>query len=84
MVHGVITIRYPVRTMRPDKGAVPKGLSYWPTRITTRWRRLVDFICLRLLKPKRCGRSIVLEGPNEVVIEKSIHFSFKTSNNQAE
>jgi len=26
----------------------------------------------------------VLEGPNNILIEKSLHFSFKTSNNQAE
>jgi len=28
--------------------------------------------------------SIVLEGPNHILIEKSLHFAFKTSNNQAE
>jgi len=27
---------------------------------------------------------IVLEGPNDILIEKSLHFAFKTSNNQAE
>jgi len=27
---------------------------------------------------------IVLEGPNNILIEKSLHFAFKTSNNQAE
>ena len=26
----------------------------------------------------------MLEGPNNILIEKSLHFSFKTSNNQAE
>jgi len=26
----------------------------------------------------------VLEGPNDILIEKSLHFVFKTSNNQAE
>jgi len=26
----------------------------------------------------------VLEGPNDILIEKSLHFAFKTSNNQAE
>ena len=26
----------------------------------------------------------MLEGPNDILIEKSLHFAFKTSNNQAE
>ena len=26
----------------------------------------------------------MLEGPNNILIEKSLHFAFKTSNNQAE
>jgi len=26
----------------------------------------------------------VLEGPNDILIEKSLHFAFKTSNNQTE
>lgn len=30
------------------------------------------------------GAGIVLEGPNQVLIKKSLHFAFKTSNNQAE
>ena len=30
------------------------------------------------------GAGIVLEGPNDILIEKSLHFAFKTSNNQAE
>jgi len=34
--------------------------------------------------PKGVGASIVLEGPNDILIEKSLHFAFKTSNNQAE
>jgi len=34
--------------------------------------------------PKGVGAGIVLEGPNDILIEKSLHFSFKTSNNQAE
>ena len=34
--------------------------------------------------PKGAGASIVLEGPNDILIEKSLHFAFKTSNNQAE
>jgi len=34
--------------------------------------------------PKGAGAGIVLEGPNEILIEKSLHFTFKTSNNQAE
>jgi len=34
--------------------------------------------------PKGVGANIVLEGPNDILIEKSLHFSFKTSNNQAE
>jgi len=34
--------------------------------------------------PKGVGGDIVLEGPNDILIEKSLHFVFKTSNNQAE
>jgi len=34
--------------------------------------------------PRGAGASIVLEGLNDILIEKSIHFAFKTSNNQAE
>jgi len=30
------------------------------------------------------GAGIVLEGPNDIFIEKFLHFAFKTSNNQAE
>jgi len=26
----------------------------------------------------------MLKGPNDILIEKSLHFAFKTSNNQAE
>jgi len=32
--------------------------------------------------PKGTGAGIVLEGPNDILIEKSLHFAFKTSNNQ--
>jgi len=34
--------------------------------------------------PKRAGAGIVLEGPNDILIEKFLHFAFKTSNNQAD
>jgi len=34
--------------------------------------------------PRGVGAGIVLEGPNDILIEKSLHFAFKTSNNQAE
>jgi len=34
--------------------------------------------------PKGVGAGIVLEGPNNILIEKSLHFAFKMSNNQAE
>jgi len=34
--------------------------------------------------PKGQGVGIVLEGPNDILIEKSLHFAFKTSNNQVE
>jgi len=34
--------------------------------------------------PKGADAGIVLEGPNDILIEKSLHFAFKTSNNQAE
>jgi len=34
--------------------------------------------------PKGAGANIVLEGPNDILIKKSLHFAFKTSNNQAE
>ncbi|XP_068504640.1 uncharacterized protein [Phaseolus vulgaris] len=31
-----------------------------------------------------CGAGVVLEGPDEIVIEQALKFDFKTSNNQAE
>jgi len=34
--------------------------------------------------PRGVGANIVLEGPNDILIEKSLHFAFRTSNNQAE
>ena len=34
--------------------------------------------------PLRAGAEIVLEGPGNVLIEQSLRFTFKTSNNQAE
>jgi len=34
--------------------------------------------------PRGVDADIVLEGPNDILIEKSLHFAFKTSNNQAE
>jgi len=34
--------------------------------------------------PTAASADIVLEGPNDILIEKSLHFAFKTSNNQAE
>jgi len=33
---------------------------------------------------KGAGAGIVLEGPNDILIEKFLHFAFKTTNNQAE
>ncbi|RDX88404.1 hypothetical protein CR513_30003, partial [Mucuna pruriens] len=32
----------------------------------------------------RSGAGVILEGPNGVLIEQSLHFEFRTSNNQAE
>jgi len=40
----------------------------------------MDALCRRFLKSKGC---IVLKGPNDILIEKSLHFAFKNSNNQA-
>jgi len=34
--------------------------------------------------PRGVGAVIVLEGPNDILIKKSLHFAFETSNNQAE
>jgi len=34
--------------------------------------------------PMGTGAVIILEGPNNILIKKSLHFAFKTSNNQAE
>jgi len=34
--------------------------------------------------PKGASADIVLEGLNDILIEKSLHFAFRTSNNQAE
>jgi len=33
--------------------------------------------------PKGAGTGIVLEGPSNILIENSLNFAFKTSNNQA-
>ena len=33
--------------------------------------------------PKGVGAGIMLKGPNGILIEKSLNFAFKTSNNQA-
>jgi len=44
----------------------------------------VDASCRWFLKSKRCRCWHLLEGPNDILIEKSLHFAFKTSNNQAE
>jgi len=33
--------------------------------------------------PKGAGAGIVLEGPNDILIKKSLHFALKTLNNQA-
>ena len=45
----------------------------------------MDASCRWLLEPKGCRRRHrVIEGPNDILIEKSLHFTFKTSNNQAE
>jgi len=34
--------------------------------------------------PQGAGAGIVLEGPGDILIEQSLRFNFKTSNNQAE
>jgi len=53
-------------------------LQYTPTE--DQWTLHVDGSS----NPKGVGDGIVLEGPNDILIEKSLHFAFKTSNNQAE
>jgi len=50
------------------------------TPIEDQWTLHVD----GSLNPRGVGASIVLEGLNDILIEKSLHFAFKTSNNQAE
>jgi len=54
------------------------GLQQTPTK--DQWTLYVDGSS----NPKGAGVGIVLEGPNDILIEKSLNFSFKTSNNQAE
>jgi len=44
------------------------------------WTLYVD----GLSNPKGSGAGIILEGPGEFVLEQSLKFEFKTSNNQAE
>ena len=44
----------------------------------------MDTLCWWFVKPKGAGAGIVLEGPSDILIEKSIYFAFKTFNNQAE
>ena len=34
--------------------------------------------------PKEAGADNVLEGPTDILIEKSLHFTFRTYNNQVE
>ena len=47
-------------------------------------RRPVDTYVDGSSNPKGTGVSIVLEGPNDILIEKSLHFAFRTFNNQTE
>jgi len=49
------------------------------TPIEDQWTLHVDASS----NPRGAGTGIVLEGPNDILIEKSLHFAFKTSNNQA-
>jgi len=51
-----------------------------PTPEADQWTLNVDGSS----NPKGTGAGIVLEGPNDILIKKSLHFAFKTSNNQAE
>jgi len=37
-----------------------------------------------MVNPKGAGADIVLEGLSDILIEKSFHYTFKMSNNQAE
>jgi len=50
------------------------------TPIEDQWTLQVDGSS----NPKGAQAGIILEGPNDILIEKSLHFAFKTSNNQAE
>jgi len=52
-------------------------LQYTPTE--DQWTLHVDGSS----NPRGAGADIVLEGPNDILIEKSLHFAFKMSNNQA-
>ncbi|WVZ03696.1 hypothetical protein V8G54_024502 [Vigna mungo] len=55
--------------------------SFWADHPPGKWRKAqLLFISLAL----EAGTHKVLEGPNNVLIEKSLHFNFKTSNNQVE
>ncbi|RDX93897.1 rnhA, partial [Mucuna pruriens] len=49
-------------------------------KISGRWLLLVD----KASNQVGSGTRVILEGPNGVLIEQSLHFEFKASNNQAE
>ena len=51
---------------------------------TNSWRGPMDTLCWWFVKPERSRCWHRARGPNDILIEKSLHFSFKTSNNQAE
>jgi len=56
-------------------------LSPWPTEgKDLQWTLHVDGSS----NDKSCGVEVVLEGPGGILLEQSLKFDFKTSNNQAE
>ena len=67
---------------RPHQSSISHWLHQWPAThpVKDQWTLYVDGSS----NPKGVGVGIVLEGPNDILIEKSLHFAFKTSNNQAE
>jgi len=66
----VIRIQHPLRTPRPHQSSMPSDEDQWTIYVDGS------------SNPEGAGAGIVLEGPNDILIEKSLHFAFKTYTNQ--
>ncbi|RDY06963.1 hypothetical protein CR513_08991, partial [Mucuna pruriens] len=82
MVDRTIRILFEVRAEGSNKVLCPRGL-HSRDGLGPKGRSLVDLYMDGLSNLKGGGTSIILEGLGEVVLEHSLKFDFKASNNQA-